>query len=132
MFKYQKLLETLRSKVMKPKVYALVLVPKQNDSKQILWMCTAYSLDEALKTSREAIREKYPKENFKKLDMFICKEFDELMQGFVSVKQSKKNEETEVDFLMRQIIEEKDSQLLDDNRDKFSTAQLKYLEDKLK
>ena len=120
---------SIKEKLVKPKVYALVLT---DGKKRFLWQVAAYSLEEAYGEAKKKLQSMQPADDVGKfkIDLFTHDEVDKLFLGFVS-KEMKENKNP-IEELMKVIIEKKDKKMFEENKSSFSEPQIKFIEDKLK
>lgn len=131
-----KIINSIRQRFVKPKVYAIVLKVKgfQNLSVQ-----SAYSLEEAYAKAKMSIsNERIPTItaddiNLSKIDMFHHMEIDDLFADFIETEIAEEIVTPELsvlekkNLLMKLIIDSKDLKLLEENRSIFSESEVKYL-----
>lgn len=137
-----KIISNIRQKLVAPKVYAIVL--KVNNY-QYLSLQSAYSLEEAFGKAKKTLADSnaslgLPDIELSKIDMFIHSEADDLFADYRDEKLAEVQEVPQTleiaqnvsipegkNSLMKKIIDTHDLKLLEENRSKFSEAEVRYL-----
>lgn len=131
-----------KPKEIAPKVYAMLIKTKFGN---FLWMEAAYSLETAFGQAKMQLSRLHPDIDFgvSKIELFNHETIESLfsrssdlnLSGSATVIPQRKPRQTQqekVSALMKQIIENKDWKLLEENRSIFTKPQIQFLEDKLK
>lgn len=138
-------LARVKKKDVELKVYAMLIKPQ---SGVFLWLEAAYSLENAFHQAKTQLTKLHPHIDFSvsKIELFNHETVESLFsRSRDAVLSDKKPDvakpkmpasaltpEQKVSVLMKQIIENKDWNLLEENRSNFTQAQVRFLEDKLK
>lgn len=124
-----RLVDNLRSRIQKPKIFSMVLNSGQFSH---LSQQAAFSLEEAFGYAREEFVAQNPNANpgNMNIQMFIQSETTALFSRFLDIKFVE--DEEDKNGLMKRIIDNKDAQLLEENKTKFSENELRYLLTELK
>lgn len=137
---FMKFIQSIKTRIMKPKVYALVL---DIGTSTFLSLQSAYSLEEAYGFAREEWRKQNPlrANEEAKIKLFDHRELDVLFGRFITteIKEVGEKDDPKVDslpenraVLMKQIVDLKDEKLLKASKSVLSDAEFKYLSDLLK
>lgn len=140
----QQILDTVKSKYVKPRVYAIVGKCKQGS---FLMLETAHDMETAYSQGKLKFQKQNPHWNMSevKVDMFTHAEFADLLKDLtdipfdfvpqasppppvVQVVQGVEDKNS----LMARIVKEKNGGLLEEQKSLFSEAEYKYLSDKIK
>lgn len=142
-------ISNLKSKWMKPRVYALIM---KVGNQTVLMIEAAYSLEEAYGYAKRDFKKQNPGADISESHIFLFtyEEVGKLFERFMEKDlepeppipppepEKKKPEPVKLEVLgeksqmMKRIIEGKDRKLLEENRSSFSEAELRYLEDRIK
>lgn len=123
-------IDQLKSQVIKPKVYAIVL---RVSGMQYLSMQAAFSLEEAFAVAKDSFKRDNPNVSMTQgvtLEMFVQGELMEIFSSFLTAKVKK--EEGDKNTLMKQIVESKDLKLFQENKALFTENEQKYLQAELR
>lgn len=118
-------IDELKSQVVKPKVYSMVL---RCGTVQYLTLQAAFNLEDAFAFARLSFQKDNPNVNISAgltMEMFVQSEMFPLFDNFLSTKVKK--EEGDKNLLMKQIIEEKNLLLFKENKELFTANEQKYL-----
>lgn len=127
--------EIYKKKAMTLNTYAMVL---ESRGKNCLCIEAGYSLEEALKKAKDSLRKKRIDFDIAEATLFLWRkqEVNKLLAGYETeeVEPRKKTppKDTTVSGLMQEIIDNNDWTLFEKSKHKFTTAEVTYVESRLK
>jgi hypothetical protein len=129
-----KVISSIKSKLVKPKLYALVIRTSKGSFVSVV---AEYSMEDAHKAAVEKFSKEHPGQidpgETGKVDIFDVRTVEEVFNDFTTTRISADEKEVETrSELMKRIVDAKDVKLFEEKKGIFTEAEVKYLEGKIK
>lgn len=130
MKKLQKINLSIKEQLMKPNVYAMELICRELS---YMYMTSAYSLEEAVMLAKKQILFEFAQTSISpaewQLRKYVYSSLESLISQNLLINISIGEQKVDKNKLMKQIIEEKNTKLLNNNKKLFTSAEKKMLTD---